>query len=196
MAENPIVESLVERILELESNEGNSRFVQINSEDTVNIIQKQANKNTAQLTESHIRLFHEWLKTKNEFRDCSLIEPNNLDSYLAQFFLSIRKSGSSEDLNSVGRQYEPSTLLAIHSSIFRYLRSKDYGINIKLDERFVHSRNVLSAKQKELKQMGKGNKPNAAQAFTPAEVDALYKTKQLGSSKSKRKLLTTRHVHC
>jgi hypothetical protein len=187
MAENPVVESLVERILELESNESNSnsRFVDINIEDTSNIIQVQENTNTQKTTRSHIRLFQEWLATKNEFRDCSQIESNNLDNYLAQFFLSVRKAGTNANgnLNNPERQYEPSTLLAIHSSVFRHLRKCGYGINIKTDERFIHSRNVLSAKLKELKQMGKGNKPNAAQAFSPDDIDALYNKNQLGLGK-------------
>lgn len=39
MAENPVVESLVEPLLELENNENSSRFVDVNIDDTANIIQ-------------------------------------------------------------------------------------------------------------------------------------------------------------
>jgi hypothetical protein len=175
----PVIESLVNRILDLE---GDNRFVDITSEDTVNMVKLQTNKNTAKVTESHVRLFREWLATKNELCEISQIEPQNLDLYLAQFFLSVRKPGTSDDLNALDRQYEPSTLLAIHSSIFRHLRNTSYGINIKQDERFVHSRNVLSAKLKELKQLGKGNRPHAAESFSTEEIEALYKINQLGSS--------------
>ena len=38
--------------------------------------------------------------------------------------------------------------------------------NSKTDDVFNHSRDVLAAKKKELKKMGKGNKPRAAKSFT------------------------------
>lgn len=120
-------------------------------------------------------MFREWLATKNELCEISRKELQNLDLYLAQFFLSLRKPGTSDDLNALDRQYEPSTLPAIHSSPFRHLRNTSYGINIKQDGRVVHSRNVLSAKLKELKQLGKGHRPHAAESVSTEETVALYK---------------------
>jgi hypothetical protein len=52
--DTPIIESLVNRISDLE---GENRFVNISSEDTVNIVKLQTNKNTSKVTESHVRMF-------------------------------------------------------------------------------------------------------------------------------------------
>ena len=65
-----------------------------------------------------------WLETKNEFRPMETIEPQELDVYLAQFFLSVRKYGTG-NLNTVERQYGPTTLLAIHSAVFRHFTFKE-----------------------------------------------------------------------
>jgi len=53
--------------------------------------------------------------------------------------------------------------------------------NIKADDAFRHSRDVLAAKQKELKQFGKGNKPRATQPFTEAEIATMFSFQILGS---------------
>jgi hypothetical protein len=68
-------------------------------------------------------------------------------------------------------------------SIFRHLRDHNYGKNIKQDELFRHSREVLRAKMKELKQMGKGNKPHASHPFTDEELKQLSERHLLGTSK-------------
>ena len=57
-----------------------------------------------------------------------------LDTYLASFFLNVRKAGSGSEVEDVDRQYEPCTMMAIHSSIHRYLSLKAYGHNIKEDD--------------------------------------------------------------
>lgn len=158
-----------------------SRFV--NVEETKSIVEEQKNVNTKKQTECHLRLFRQFLRQKKEFREPQSISPTELDTYLAQFFLSVRKTSEDKQLGDIDRQYEPSSLVAMHSSIFRYLRDLKYECNIKQDMRFQHSRNVLSAKLKELKQLGKGNNPNAAQSFAPEELDVLVNKNVLGTSK-------------
>ena len=83
-------------------------------------------------------------------------------------------------MDDTSRQNEPYTLLAIQTSIFRYIRDNNYKYNIKQDQQFRHSRQVLTAKMKELKQLGKGNHPKA---FTADELDKLLERKVLGTSK-------------
>jgi erythromycin esterase-like protein len=81
-------------------------------------VKQQKNTNTVKLTSSHVRLFGEWLKSINEQREIQFIEFSTLDKYLAQSFLSVRTNGNDkQDINSAERQYEPTTLEAIHSSI-------------------------------------------------------------------------------
>jgi len=97
----------------------------------------------------------------------------------------VRKTGSGSKVEDVDRQYESCTLMAIHSSIHRYLSLKAYGSNIKEDECFRHSRDVLSAKMKQLKSMGKGNKPNASLPFTENDIEIFCEKQLLGKSKYK-----------
>jgi len=118
-------------------------------------------------------LFKLWLVQRNEFRNPEDLAPNDLDLHIAQFSLGVRKPSVTTKtgiLNSVDRQYKPQSLSSMHSSIYRYLSNTSYGINIKQDERFRHSREVLAAKMKELKSLGKGNLPNAAQPFNDEEI--------------------------
>ena len=185
------------QIFKLENSEENNHFVDTALNDSVNveklprhkntetshsIVERQMNANTKKATECHLHIVTKWLETKNEFRPIEKIEPQELDLYLAQFFMYVRKHGSS-DMNDLERQYEPTTLLAIHYSVFRHLKKAGHNINIKTDIRFQHSRDVLEAKMKELKQMGKGKKPNLAPPFTESEIDILYKKNLLGTSK-------------
>jgi hypothetical protein len=172
-AEN-VIDSLASRILDLEHYEDDYA--------TRQFVDKMANSNTQQQTQCHIRLFSKWLNANSEMRAPEQIETKQLDLYIAQFFLTIRKEGNG-DINHPSRQYEPSSISAMHSSLFRYLNSKDYGHNIKTSEIFRHSRDVMSSKMKELKQLGKGNRPNAAQPFTSDHIDMFYKQNILGTGK-------------
>jgi len=156
---------------------GRERFVDVN---TFEFTEAHQNINTKRATESHMRLFLDWLKKTKEDRKPEEISPKELDLYLAQFILGVRKDADAE-LNDPVRQYEPLTLVAMHSSIHRYLSAKGYNGNIKADDAFRHSRDVLAAKQKELKQLGKGNKPRAAQPFTEEEIDTMFSLNILGS---------------
>ena len=67
------------------------------------------------------------------------------------------------------------------ASIERYLKKKSYGFSVINSIEFAGTREVLKAKQKDLKSSGKGNKPNASRSLTDSEVDELYGKGQLGS---------------
>lgn len=58
-----------------------------------------------------------------------------------------------------------------------------YEENMLIDIQLKHSRDVLDAKQKELKSKGKDNKPNKAEGFTAEKVYFLYSKGQFGTSK-------------
>jgi hypothetical protein len=116
-----------------------------------------------------------------ESRNVEDISPAELDLLLAKYFLSVREevTGASSIEND---RPEPGTLSAFQASIQRYLSSKNYANNILKDKEFQHSRNVLAAKKKELKKMGRGNKQHAAQAFTEAELSLFWENCELGTS--------------
>lgn len=194
MAEK-VVDNLANRILELNYraiNEGN-RFVVVTPEETVDLVEKQKNKNTQVQTASYIRLLKEWLKQKNDHRDPKDIEPVELDSYLAQFFISVRKASDGRNTDELSLQYEPGTLLAMQASVQRYLRDNNYQSNIKTDSKFRHSREVLAAKMKELKQLGKGNRPQASESFTSEELTVLKSQNLLGTSKLQFELVLKKY---
>ena len=186
-----IIDSLANRIVELSyeverhnDKDENKRFMTVTPEETVALVQQQKNKNTQVTTSSHIRLFKEWLRQKNELRDPYTIEPVELDSYFAQFFISVRKAKTKENnSDDQRRQYKPSSLCAMQASFHRYLKDNKYEWNIKTDNKFSHSRDVLAAKMKELKQLGKGNHPQASQSFTNDELKAIFDKNLLGTSK-------------
>ncbi|CAH3140317.1 unnamed protein product, partial [Porites evermanni] len=50
---------------------------------------------------------------------------------------------------------------------------------------FARTRDALKSKQKHLKRLGKGNKPNEASSLTPEERDILFRRKEMGFSSPK-----------
>jgi hypothetical protein len=158
----------------------------VNDHDSRVLIDSQKNVNTRLATESHMRLFTSWLAQENEFRRPEQIPETELNTYLAHFFIGVRKNCNAEgkDINHPSRQYEPETLTAIQCSIQRYLSDNGSIYNIKADGCFKHSRDVLAAKKKELKQLGKGNKPNASKSFSNSDIEILFEKNLLGTGNS------------
>ena len=60
--------------------------------------------------------------------------------------------------NKEGQEYEPDTLTGFQNSIERHLKNNKVVVDLKRNDDFSHSRKVLEAKRKRLKQEGKGNK--------------------------------------
>jgi len=176
MTAEKVIDSLANRMLDLE------RLVDIGYNETNDLMEQQKNENTRKVTECHMRVFTSMFQHKNDNRLPENIPPGELDKYIAQFLISVHKKGDS-DLNDGERQFESQTLMAMHSSIHRYLGSKNYGVNIKQDELFRHSRDVLAAKMKELKTIGKGNLPSASRPFTDNELRIFIEKDLLGTSK-------------
>ena len=86
------------------------------------------------------------------------------------FFVSAQKERSKNGT----LEYEPSSLKSIRASIHRYLKDKQYDGNIMVDDEFYKSRQALIAKFKELKSLGMGNQPNAADQLTDIEINKFY----------------------
>ncbi|XP_076105700.1 uncharacterized protein KIAA1958-like [Mytilus galloprovincialis] len=152
------------------------RFLNVGEGDRTEFINSMKNANTVRKTKCDIGLFQTWLlATQNEERLFSTIENEKLDQYLARFFISVR--------NKKGEEYEPDTLKSIQSSINRHLNeNSETDVNILTDKNFQHSRDVLSAKKKDLKSKGLGNRKRKADAFTQEAIDHLYDRNLLGTS--------------
>lgn len=112
------------------------------------------------------------MKTEN----CRLFYQWNWTLLLANYLLTLHKKA--------GREYDPSTLRSI---INRKLKRHTYGHSIDgstkhQDEAFRVTRESLKAKQKVLKQKGKGNKHLRSQPITDDEINILYERNGLGDS--------------
>ena len=150
-----------------------SRFADINSVEQ--FIEDQENENTRKKTQQNVPLLEEFLTLRNESRLIEEIAPKELNAYIAEFIITVRKKDGNED-------YEPSSLRSLMASFERYLKKKNYGFSIMKDAEFEQARKALQSKQKDLKQKGKGNKPNASVALTEEEIKLLYDKELLGTS--------------
>ena len=71
----------------------------------------------------------------------------------------------------------------IQQSLERHSRKQNYAKSITEDSEFYESREILKAKQIDLKK-GKGNGPKRADPIDDEEVEILYQKEQLGSTSS------------
>ena len=150
-----------------------SRFADINSVEQ--FIEEQENENTREKTQQNVALLEEFLTLRNESRPIEEISSKELNAYIAEFIITVRKKDSNEG-------YEPSSLRSLMASFERYLKKKNYGFSIMKDVEFEQARKALQSKQKDLKKKGKGNKPNASVALTEEEIKLLYDKELLGTS--------------
>ena len=163
-------------------NEKRPTFIEVSGMEKDQFIEKMKNKNTVRKTEQSIRLFKTWLENEPRYdtREPWQIPASELDNYIGSFILSIRKSD--------GEEYEPDTLTSYHRGIDRSLRENHYPFSIITDKEFLTSRTVLASKRKELKQKGKGNKPNRAEPITMSEEKLLMEKGCLGNNSPKQLL--------
>ena len=113
---------------------------------------------------------------EKENRRLEEIPPQELDLYLSKFNLAVKK----RTVTIMSQQ-----LRGFISSIERYLKKYRYNESIITGQNFARTREVLKSKQKQLKRLGKGNKPQEASSLTPEEIDVLFEKKQFGASSPK-----------
>ena len=104
-------------------------------------IEDQENENTKQKTQQNVALLKKFLKLKNESRLIEEIPPKELNAYIGEFIITVRKKDNNED-------YEPSSLRSLMASFERYLKKKNYGLSIMKDAEFEQERKALQSKQK------------------------------------------------
>ncbi|XP_070188560.1 uncharacterized protein KIAA1958 homolog [Littorina saxatilis] len=135
-------------------------------------VQTNKNKNTLRKTVYDIRRLSTFMAKHGDKRNICTIQPQELCKILCSFFMSLKKPD--------GKEYEPSTLRGLLSSIHRQLKSKKYCASVIDGPEFAQLREVVKTKQKIVKQEGCGNLPNRAQPLKDEDVDKLWQTKQLG----------------
>ena len=146
-----------------------SRFQTINTED---FLAHNENQNTLKKTLSHVKLLKQFLTEKHqESMQIHIIPAAELDRYLSEFVINVRKAD--------GTEYEPSYLRGMISSFDRQLKRHKYGSVIISSAEFADTREALRLKQRHLKSQGKGDIPFKADPLNDSDINKLYETCQL-----------------
>ena len=131
-------------------------------------VMSQKSKSTLRKQKIVVGRFYEWLRSNNEMQKLEELSIGRIDQLLAFWLM---------DLKSVdGSDYEVGTLTSYLSSIKAYLKGLGHDVE-KLDI----TKQVTTAKKKELKSLGKGNFPNRASRLSSEEEDRLWDTGAFGS---------------
>uniref|UniRef100_A0A8C2IKX3 Si:ch211-126i22.5 n=1 Tax=Cyprinus carpio TaxID=7962 RepID=A0A8C2IKX3_CYPCA len=130
---------------------------------------REQNEKTIRSTQTALRNFRDFLVSKypTETREIYYIPCQELDIYLASFFVDARQRDGSE--------YEPNSLANYQCGLERYLKEHHYAYSITRDREFQRSQDALKQKQLELKFKGKGNKPHKSMKLTFADELLLRK---------------------
>ena len=139
--------------------------------------QKSKNANTTKATTQWMRVFCQWAQKRDHPKNIEILAPDTLDSILQHFFAEINKKD--------GKDYEPSSLAAMQSSIDRYICESNYEYSILNCRFFKRSRDVLEGKARLLREKGLGKKPNKTNSLTRQEEDILWECGQLGDKTPK-----------
>ena len=73
-----------------------------------------------------------------------------------------------------GEGYEPSSLRGFLQSVDRFLRKNGCTFSLVNDKEFCELQDILKKKKKQLNAIGKGNKPNSADALSDEEIEEFY----------------------
>ena len=120
-----------------------NRFQSLDS-SVEEFIDGQVNENTKKKTKRDVALFHEFLVLKGETRQMDELTPQELNKFLSEFLITVRKKEDNEE-------YEPNSLRAFFASFERHLKKKNYGLYLMKDVQFEQTRKALSVKAKESK---------------------------------------------
>ena len=159
-----------------------NRFQSIDS-SVEEFIDGQENEDTKKKTKHDVALFQEFLVLKGETRQMDELTPQELNKFLSEFLLTVRKKEDNEE-------YELNSLRIFFASFEPHLKKKNYGLCLTKDVQFEQTQKGLQSKQRDLKRKGKGNKPNASASLSEEDIEVLYEKDLLGSSTAEALLNT------
>ena len=118
--------------------QGSTRFEHL-EKSTDDYIIEQQNKNTRAKTtrDLDVKLLIEFLREKHEQRNAEDIEAKELNEYLCEFILSVKRKD--------GKDFEPSSLRGLFSSFNRHLKECKYPVSVIEDVAFERARKCLQA---------------------------------------------------
>jgi hypothetical protein len=70
----------------------------------------------------------------------------------------------------------------MQAALDRHLKNKNYPCSIIRDREFHHSKQILEGKARQLRENGRGKRPNAAKPLTLQEEELLWEQEKLGNS--------------
>lgn len=120
--------------------EPHARFENITEEEKKEFVNNQKNSNTENKTRRDYQLLKSYLLFAGDEREAEQIPPGELNKYLEDFFVVVKKQN--------GESYEPSTIRGIMASINRYLTERNYTDNIMTSRNFTGMKEIASAKFK------------------------------------------------
>ena len=115
-------------------------------------------------------------------QNIEVLATDTLDSSLQHFFIEITIK--------YGKEYEPSSLVAIQSSIDGYLRESNYEHSILNSRLFKGYRDVLEGKTRLVREKGLGKKPNKKNSLARQEGDIMWGCGQLDDRRLKSIIVT------
>ena len=129
-----------------------------------------------------LELFKEFLTNEEERREIQEIPAAELQQFAINCVLGMRKKN--------GEQYKPSSLRGLLQSVDRFLRKNGSTFSLLNEKEFCELQDILKKKPRQLKAIGKGNKPNGADALSDEEIEEFYWVGVLGNN-TPRALLNT-----
>ena len=92
---------------------------------------------------SGFELYPRWVPLKNESRRIEEIPPKELNEYISEFIVAVRRKD--------GEDFEPFSLRGLICSFNRHLKACKYPCSVIEDSKFEQARQALEARSKELK---------------------------------------------
>ena len=167
-----------------EQNKRKKSIVILEDDEIEEFQSKQVAKNTVKGTESAVRRLEAWYKDRyGKKLVLSSINKTNASDLLRHFFLEIRDTRK----DSLGEEYEPSTLSTYRNGLRRYFLERKDGESFDIGED-EDLKKKLAAKKKQLKPEGKGNRPHRADPLDENQMEKLWTTGAVGL-KTPRQLL-------
>lgn len=163
-----------------------SRFKNMTSDEIISMRQKSVNTNTAKSTNTWYNAYKNWAYERNMREDIENIPPLELNLILERFYAELRTKD--------GKEYEPECLAVMQSSLDRYLKERNYPTSIVRGNEFHTSNITLKGKATQLREDGKGSRPNASKPLTREEEDELWRSGKLGADDPQTLLHTVWHI--
>ena len=150
------------------------RYLDANDARLEELKGKAHNENTSKSTRYWLNVWQDWALARNYDVCMENYTPGDLDKALQKFYAEVR--------SKKGDEYEPDSLKVMQAALDRHLKSKNHCSSIIRDREFHYSKQVLEGRARQLRENGRGKRPNAAKPLTLQEEEMLWEHEKLGNS--------------